>query len=274
VSGPVTDDVCIVTGAGSGIGQALAIRFASAGCRVVVSDIEEDGVAATVGQLPDPGRALGVTCDVCSSESTTELRERTLERFGSVHTVCLNAGVAPAGMLLDTGLDVWDWALDVNVRAIVRGLLEFGPRLVDQGHGHVLITASVAGVSDTPAGAAYSASKHAAVGIGAAARAEFAPHGVGVSVLCPGLTKTRIFESQRNRPAGMADPSIDNPIAGPMRDLVVNHGMSPDVVADIAYQAVQENQFLVFTSTDFDSAINARVDAVRQGFEWRDALDG
>jgi len=239
----------------------------------VVSDIEDDAVAATIGLLPDRGRALGVTGDVCSGLSMSELRERTLDRFGSVHTVCLNAGVAPAGMLLDTGLDVWDWALDVNVRAVVRGLLEFGPLLVDQGRGHVLLTASVAGVSDTPAGSAYSASKHAVVGIGAAARAEFAPHGVGVSVLCPGLTKTRIFESHRNRPAGMADPSIGNPIAEPMRDLVVNHGMSPDVVADIAYRAVLDDQFLVFTSTDFDVAINGRLDAVRQGFEWRDGLD-
>jgi NAD(P)-dependent dehydrogenase (short-subunit alcohol dehydrogenase family) len=268
------DKVCVVTGAGSGIGRAMALRFAAAGMRVALADIEQeplDRVAAELGG--DGDRVLGVRADVGSMQEMSDLRDATLERFGSVHVVCLNAGVAPVGGFLDTPLEVWSWVLDVNLRGVVHGAKAFAPILVEQGSGHIVCTASVAGLSDTPTLSAYGTSKHAVVGLAAALRSELAGFGVGVSVLCPGLIDTKIFESERNRPGGMADPSQDNPVSKQLRDLIATQGVSPDRVADVVHQAVLDNQFIVFPTSDLDELIKSRIAAIQQGMQWRDALD-
>jgi short-subunit dehydrogenase len=134
-------------------------------------------------------------------------------------------------------------------------------------------TASVAGLSDTSTLNAYGTSKHAVVGLGAALRGELAGSGVGVSVLCPGLIDTKIFESERNRPDGMDDPSQDNPMSKQLRDLIATQGVSPAQVADVVHQAVLDNQFIVFPTSDLDEIINSRIAALQQGMQWRDALD-
>ena len=207
----LTDKVCVVTGGGSGIGRALAHRFAAAGMRVAIGDIEAAALDSTVAGLGGDGdRVVGVRCDVRSVEWMQRLRDETVQRFGGVHLVCLNAGVAPVGRILDTPLDVWNWVLDVNLRGVIHGVHVFGPLLVEQGAGHIVCTASAAGLTDTPTLGPYGMTKHAVVGLAAALRGELAPHGVGVSVLCPGLINTRIFESERNRPDSMDDPSKDN----------------------------------------------------------------
>jgi NAD(P)-dependent dehydrogenase (short-subunit alcohol dehydrogenase family) len=265
-----TDKVCVVTGGAGGIGRALAARFLVAGMRVVVADVEADAIAAAVDALGADDRVLGVTHDVRSFEDTERLRDQTLDRFGSVHVVCLNAGVAPVGPMLETPPDVWEWVFDVNVRGVVNGALVFAPLLADQEAGHVVCTASVAGLTDTPTLPPYGVSKHAVVGLAASMRRELAERGVGVSVLCPGLIKTRIFESERNRPSDMVDPSDDNPTSKAYRDMI-DGGAPPAQVADVVYQAVLDNQFFVFPTRDLDALIEARLDDVRQGFEWRDA---
>jgi NAD(P)-dependent dehydrogenase (short-subunit alcohol dehydrogenase family) len=266
------DQVCVVTGGGSGIGRALATRFASAGMRVAIGDIESDALAKTVADLGGDGdRVLGVLCDVRSVDDNERLRDQAVERFGRIDVVCLNAGVAPHGNVLDTPPEVWDWLFDVNVRAVFLGVHAFSPRLVDQGSGHLVLTASGAGLGDTPGLGPYSATKHAVVGLAAALRHEFAPHGVGVSVLCPGLVNTRIFESERNRPAGMADPSERDPLTQLYRDALATQGAPPQRVADAVYDAVLDNQFFVFPTSDFDGAIEGRLLSIEQGRSWRDA---
>jgi NAD(P)-dependent dehydrogenase (short-subunit alcohol dehydrogenase family) len=272
--GSLTDKVCVVTGGGSGIGRALAHRFAAAGMRIAIGDIEASAIDATVAALGGDGdRVLGVRCDVRSVEDVQRLRDETVTRFGGAHVVCLNAGVAPVGRLLDTSLDVWNWVLDVNLRGVVHGIHVFGPLLVDQGLGHVVCTASAAGLSDTPTVGPYGASKHAVVGLAAALRSELAESGVGVSVLCPGLIETRIFESERNRPYGMDDPSKDNPISKQYREMLVANGAPPERVAEFVHQAVLDNQFFVFPTSDLDALIEARLADIRQGLAWRDAVE-
>jgi NAD(P)-dependent dehydrogenase (short-subunit alcohol dehydrogenase family) len=265
-----TGKVAVVTGGAGGIGSALAARFLSAGMRVVVADVDPDAIAAAVDALGAPDRVLGVTHDVRSLEDSQRLRDATLERFGSVHVVCLNAGVAPVGPLLETPAEVWDWVFDVNVRGVVHGALTFAPVLAEQGAGHIVCTASVAGLMDTPTLPPYGVSKHAVVGLAGGMRRELAESGVGVSVLCPGLIATRIFESERNRPAGMDDPSDDNPMSKAYRDMIVD-GAPPAQVADVVYQAVVDNQFFVFPTRDLDAMIEGRLADIRQGMEWRDA---
>jgi NAD(P)-dependent dehydrogenase (short-subunit alcohol dehydrogenase family) len=269
--GELRDKVCVVTGGASGIGRALARRFAAAGMRVAIADIETAALDATVAELGGDGdRVLGVRCDVRSVDDVVKLREQTVRRFGGVHVVCLNAGVAPVGPVLDTPLDVWTWVLDVNLRGVIHGVHVFGPLLVAQGAGHIVCTASAAGVSDTPTVGAYDASKHAVVGLAAALRSELVPSGVGVSVLCPGLIDTRIFESERNRPAGMDDPSRDNPFSRQYRELLATSGASPEQVAEFVCRAVLDDQFFVFPTADFDAMIEARIADVRAGLAWRD----
>jgi len=266
----LTDKVCLVTGGAGGIGRALVARFLAAGMRAVVADVEADAVAAAVEELGGDERVLGVTHDVRSLEDTQRLRDTTLDRFGAVHVVCLNAGVAPVGPGFDTPPEVWDWVFDVNVRGVVHGALTFGPLLAEQGAGHVVCTASIAGLTDTPTLPAYGVSKHAVVGLAAALRGELAGSGVGMSVLCPGLINTRIFESERNRPAGMADPSDDNPTSKEYREMIT-HGAPPMQVADVVFQAVLDDQFFVFPTRDLDALVEARLTDIRQGMEWRDA---
>ncbi len=194
----------------------------------------------------------------------------TLDRFGAVHVVCLNAGVAPVGPMLETPVEVWDWVFDVNVRGVVHGALVFAPLLAEQETGHFVCTASIAGVTDTPTLPPYGVSKHAVVGLAASMRRELAERGVGVSVLCPGLINTKIFESERNRPAGMDDPSDDNMMSKAYRDMIVD-GAPPSQVADVVYQAIVDNQFFVFPTRDLDALVEARIADIRQGMEWRDA---
>jgi len=266
----LTDKVCVVTGGAGGIGSALAARFLAAGMRVVVADVEPEAITTAVDGLGAGERVLGTTYDVRSLEDTRLLRDETLDRFGGVHIVCLNAGVAPVGAMFDTPSDVWDWVFDVNVRGVVHGALTFGPILAEQEAGHVVCTASIAGLTDTPTLPPYGLSKHAVVGLAAAMRRELAERGVGVSVLCPGLVNTRIFESERNRPEGMDDPSDDNPTSKEYRDMIT-HGAPPAQVAEVVYQAVLDNQFFVFPTRDLDALIEARLADIRQGMEWRDA---
>ena len=240
-----TDKVAVVTGGAGGIGRALAARFLDAGMRVVIADVEAAAVTSAIETLDAGDRLLGVTGDVRSIDDMHELRDQTLARFGGVHIVCLNAGVAPVGPTFDTPLDVWKWVLDVNLLGVIHGALAFGPVLVEQGVGHVVCTASIAGVTDTPTLPPYGVSKHGVVGLAAAMRRELAGSGVGVSVLCPGLINTRIFESERNRPEGMDDPSGDNPTSKAYREMIAD-GAPPAQVADVVYQAIIDDQFFVF----------------------------
>jgi NAD(P)-dependent dehydrogenase (short-subunit alcohol dehydrogenase family) len=266
------DRVCVVTGGASGIGLAMARRFARAGMKIVIGDVEQAALSAAVAGLGAEDRVLGLRGDVSSMDDMLALRDLATSRFGGVHVVCLNAGVAPTGTVLDSDLDVWEWVLDVNLRGVVHGAKVFGPVLREQGEGHVLCTASVAGLTDTGTVAAYGVSKHAVVGLAAALRSELATSGVGVSVLCPGAIDTKIFESERNRPVGMRDPSENNPISKQLRDLLATKGATPDRVAEVAYRAVLDNQFFVFPTSDLDAGIRKRLADIEQGFEWRNAL--
>lgn len=266
------DKICVVTGGASGIGRALARRFAAAGMQVVIGDIESGAIDSTVAELGGAGdRVLGVRCDVRQLEYVQLLRDETVKRFGSVHLVCLNAGVAPVSPIVDTPVDVWNWVLDVNLRGVFYGVHVFAPLLAAQGSGHIVCTASAAGLSDTPTMGPYAATKHAVIGLAAALRGELAPSGVGVSVLCPGIINTRIFESERNRPDSMDDPSRDNALLAQYRELVRHGGAPPEQVAEVVHRAVLDNQFFVFPTSDFDTFIESRIADVRQGLAWRDA---
>jgi NAD(P)-dependent dehydrogenase (short-subunit alcohol dehydrogenase family) len=267
----LTDKVCVITGGGSGIGRALAHRFAGAGMRVALGDVEPGPLKAVVGELGGDGdRAVGVECDVRSVEDVERLRHAAVDRFGTAHIVCLNAGVAPIAPLLQTSPDAWRWVVDVNLMGVAWGVHVFGPLLAAQGEGHLVCTASSAGLIDAPSLGAYSATKHAVVGLAASLRRELDGTGVGVTAVCPGLVNTKIFESERNLPSGMSDPSADDATTKGYRDMLTR-GDSPEVIAEQVHRAVLDDQFFVVPSPDMDPLIEARIELVRQGIAWRDA---
>src|SRR5262249_39698228 len=161
--GDLAGKACVVTGGGSGIGRALAHRFAAAGMRVAIGDIETSAVDATVAALGGDGdRVLGVRCDVRSVEGVPGLRDHTPTRCVRP-SARLTTAPPPRGRFRATPLDVGEWSLDVTLRAVVHGVHVFGPLLVEQGAGHIVCTASAAGVSDAPTVGPYGASKHAVV---------------------------------------------------------------------------------------------------------------
>ncbi|MEM9610729.1 MAG: SDR family NAD(P)-dependent oxidoreductase, partial [Actinomycetota bacterium] len=209
--------VAVVTGGASGIGAALARRFATRGMHVVVADIEEAAIAPVVGELADLGAAgaLGVVTDVTDAEAVQSLADRTVEEFGAAHVVCNNAGVAgsPETLSDDLHLPSWRWVIEVNLMGVIHGHAAFLPILKSQDEGHIVNTASMAG--HFPGHSAYSASKWGVVAITEGLFHQLGAGGskVGASCLCPGWVNTQILDSHRNRPEWAAPAPLEEPRA-------------------------------------------------------------
>lgn len=188
--------VAVVTGGASGIGRELALACAREGCRVVLADVDEQGMQATAQQIAPTGSAtLRVRCDVTRQPMLDELAQRTYERFGAAHLLFNNAGVAVCGPAWTTTLEDWKWVLDINLMGVVHGVRAFVPRMLQQGDEcHVVNTASVAGFLSLPGSSVYCVSKHAVVTLSECLhhdlRVERAR--IGVSVLAPAFVKTAI----------------------------------------------------------------------------------
>jgi NAD(P)-dependent dehydrogenase (short-subunit alcohol dehydrogenase family) len=252
--------VIVITGGAGGIGLALARRFRHAGMRVAIGDVEAAALDAAIDALGGGPDVLGVRCDVTALDDVHALRDAVLDRFGAAHVVCANAGVAPTGPIVGTTVDTWRWVMDVNVMGVVHTIDAFGAGLVAQGDGHFVLTASAAGLSTTPGLGAYSATKHAVVGIAATLRAELAGTGVGVSVLCPGLVRTGIFDSERNRPddaSSHADPATAEMLKG-----IISSGVDPDEIAEAVHAAVVEDRLFILPTADVAGMIRVRLDEV------------
>jgi NAD(P)-dependent dehydrogenase (short-subunit alcohol dehydrogenase family) len=254
--------VCVVTGGASGIGLAMAQRFQRAGMRVAIGDIEPGALTAAVDALGGDGdKVLGRACDVTSLADMHALRDAVYDRFGAAHVVCLNAGVAAVGPVIGTSIDTWNWLIDVNLRGVVHGIDAFGSGIEAQRDGHFVLTASGAGLVDTPTMGAYGATKHAVVGLAGALRAELRDAGVGVSVVCPGLVRTKIFHSERNRPDPNAVTHTDTVRVEMLRS-VLEHGADPATIADAVHDAVVANQLFVIPTSDMVGLVRARLEEV------------
>jgi NAD(P)-dependent dehydrogenase (short-subunit alcohol dehydrogenase family) len=257
--------VAVVTGAASGIGRALAEGLQTAGCRVVLSDVDGDALGTAVKELTGhPTPVLGVRCDVRSGPDVRALRDATSAAFGPADVVCLNAGVSPSGPVLATSEATWRWLMDVNLLGVTHGLTAFGPDLLSRGEGHIVITASVTGLVPTPSLGPYSAVKHAVVALAEVLRRELEGSGVGVSVLCPGVVRTRIHESERNRPAELEGPThTDRLVAERYREAVETSTVTAGMVAEAALAAIRRDRFMVFSDPDAPDMIESRADELR-----------
>jgi short-subunit dehydrogenase len=226
--------VAVVTGAAGGLGRALALELAHAGMDLALADIAEGALEHTAAELRATGRrVLSVPTDVSDPRALERLLARTLTQLGSCHLMCNNAGVFHAAPMLEASEAEWSRVIGVNLWGVVHGSRIFGAHFAAQGEGHLLNTASAAGLFPVPGMSAYSTSKYAVVGFSQQLRWELAPDGVGVTVLCPGVIKT-----QMARAAGVGLEHVDV-------DAMIRYAPSAERLAKQALRAITRNSPMV-----------------------------
>jgi NAD(P)-dependent dehydrogenase (short-subunit alcohol dehydrogenase family) len=258
-----------VTGGASGIGFALGQAFVGAGMKVMLADIEADALTSAVDRLRQAGgSAEGVVCDVADPASVEQAAEASYRAFGKVHVVCNNAGVAGGSGIDDISLDTWRWVLDVNLMGVLHGVRTFLTHLRAHGEGgHIVNTASMAGLESGLGFSPYGTSKHAVVAMSEGLAWQLAPLGIGVTVLCPDFVRTRIGESGRNRPRRYGSARALDP-ASPGGALVaaiaerLQSGLDPSDVAACALAAIRENELYVFTHPEARAGVDQRLAAI------------
>jgi NAD(P)-dependent dehydrogenase (short-subunit alcohol dehydrogenase family) len=259
--------VAVVTGAASGIGLATATRFAQLGMRVVLADIEREALDAAVSELRGQGHeVLGVETDVRRLDAIERLADETLSAFGQVNVVHNNAGVVRAGRLAELSVADWEWVLGVDLWSVIYGVKTFLPLIREAGEGHVINTASSAGLQASPEIGPYNVAKFGVVALTETLqlelRAEKSP--IGASVLCPGAIATRITESERNRPYA-ADETETNQRFQASASKIVGKGKSPKSVADRIVEAIRARQFWILTHPEWIDVLRKRVEGMEDG---------
>lgn len=262
--------VAVVTGAASGIGLAVSRKAAAEGMRLVMADIEEGPLKAAADELSAGGtEVLAVPTDVSERSSVQALCDGALERFGSVELLHNNAGVGAGGPLWEIPESDWRWVLGVNLWGVIHGIGVFVPHMVAQAEGHIVNTASLAGLISPPFMGPYNASKHAVVTISETLAKDLRTMGspVGVSVLCPGFVRTGIADSARNRPSwaqiSEEEAAGSEQLIAVLRGLV-DGGIDAEVVADAVFEAVQAQRFYILTHADSDGLVRLRTEDILQ----------
>jgi NAD(P)-dependent dehydrogenase (short-subunit alcohol dehydrogenase family) len=266
--------VAFVTGAASGIGNGIATALAQAGVKVMLCDIEEAALKAALEKLRATNADVeGVVADITVKENLQRAADETIARFGKVHILINNAGVGGGGGYGRWTDAVWDWTLDLNLRAVVWGVEIFGPLMEAHGEGgHIVSTASIAGLI-SGSSSAYSVTKYGVVALSEGLRREMATRGVGVSVLCPGLINTNILEYERNRPERFGSSVAAAPIdVGQQAGLdnfraSLKAGIDPLYVGELVREGIENDWFYIFTDNDFEPAIEARFATIKEGFD-------
>lgn len=262
--------VAVITGAGSGIGRALASACAGQGMHLVLADVDDAGLAATAELLAGAQRQIITRrCDVSDASEVEALADATYARFGATHLLFNNAGVSPAGpMWLSTQAD-WQWVWGVNVMGVVHGVQSFVPRMLEGGQpGRVINTASVAGLIPAAGFSAYVASKHAVIGASECIQLELQAAGaqVGVSVLCPGYVTTAIGRSERHRPGELAAANPKSAAyMGKMDEALQTAGLSPDAVAQTTLEAVRAGRFYILSHPEYLQQVRGHADDIVAG---------
>ena len=260
----------VVTGAASGIGAALAHRFADAGMNVVLADVDDDGLATVSAELGAKGvETLIRHVDVSQADEVTSLADAAVERFGSVKVVCNNAGVAPQADAWFGPLSTWEWVIGVNYLGVVNGIRAFLPHLVLGGGGHIVNTASLAGLYPG-LDPIYDSTKHAIVAVSeslykAMAMAELP---VGVSVLCPGWVNTAINRSDRSWPDRLGEKppkAATAQVMAPYLDVALAEGLTPAAVAEEVVQALAAEDFWIFPHKSWMPMVVRRWEDIAEG---------
>jgi NAD(P)-dependent dehydrogenase (short-subunit alcohol dehydrogenase family) len=268
----LSNKVAVVTGAASGIGLALANKFAGLGARLLLADVDQAGLAQLVERLASEGvEVVGRRVDVSDPEAVEDLAAFAFERFGAVHLLCNNAGVAPAGRqrhIWEIPMEDWSWTLGVNLLGLLHGIHSFIPRMIEGGEpGHVVNTLSVAALTSGAASPPYAVSKHAGLRATEALYSSLQAIGapIGVTALCPSVVNTRIFHAERSRPTELVpDGGIarERPELEAWYESKMQHGLAPEAVAEMVIEAIERQQFYLIPTQAFDEAIRHRAEAI------------
>jgi len=269
----VKGKVAVITGAASGIGRGMAESFAAAGMKLVLADVDAARLGDVARELEKTGaEVLPVKTDVSRQVEVDELARRALDAFGAAHVVCNNAGVAHGGVpTWESTLHDWEWIVGVNLMGVVHGVRAFTPLLLEQGEGHIVNTASMAGLISGGGNALYGVTKHAVVALSEALFNELAALDarVRVSVLCPGWINTQILQSslrnqpeavRHHRPEDRTSPEAE--IRRKMVESLLASGLDPRRVGDLVLDAIREERFWVLTHPQWKSMIRHRMENI------------
>ena len=256
--------VAVVTGGASGIGKGIARQLIGEGVRVVIADIERDALGRTAAEIG----AIGVETDVSNAASVEALAKEVRNRFGTVHIVCNNAGIGPMARVEDLTLDDWTWMLGVNLWGVIHGIHTFLPILkANPDGGHIVNTASMAGLDAPPRLGAYATCKFGVVGLTEVLAQELASQGskVGVSVLCPGTVRTNIGRSSRNRPARLADAGFED-VDIELEDNPAYRWITPDDAGAVVVRAIKNGYLYALTHPDWYDRVARRHERIADAF--------
>ena len=244
--------VAVVTGAASGIGFALAERFATEGMKIVMADVEGPALTSAAEALRSKAPAvLAVQIDVSRADEVERLACETYDRFGAAHVLCNNAGVEVIGAVHEHSLADWQWVINVNLWGVIHGVRAFVPRMLASGdEAHIVNTSSMAGLTTAPFMAVYDVTKHGVMALSESMYKEFQTTGapIGVSVVCPGLINTKIMRSSRNRPQDLAEEGKYGPMAQAFEQNLTGRladGYPPSVVAEQVVQGIRDGRFYI-----------------------------
>ena len=274
----VTGKVAFITGGASGMGLAMARSFSAAGMKVAVADIQQDALDRVGAEFKGANaNVITLKVDVTDRAAMEDAARRTEAAFGKIHVVCNNAGVAVGGPLDAMDYKDWDWVMGVNLAGVINGIQTFVRRIESHGEGgHIVNTASMAGHLPIPGLGVYNTTKYAVVGLSETLRADLAAKNIGVSVLCPGVVSTNIFDSGRNRPTALKG-DVDTSSLTLMTDVpeaeraarlaeLVGNALDPAVVGDMVLAAIQANDPYIFTHPDLKAMVDARTAAIGESF--------
>ncbi len=256
-----------VTGGANGVGIGLVRALLAQGCNVAIADIRRGSIDAALEALDNP-RALGVEVDVSSRADLARAADAVEAKFGVVTLLFNNAGVNLFQSIEESSYDDWDWIMGVNLHGPINGVMTFVPRMIraKQG-GYVVNTASMAGFLAAGVCGIYNTTKFAVRGLSGSLRASLAPHGIGVSVLCPGLVKSYIYASDEIRPEGLkAGAKPVNTEFVQRLAQVHEFGMEPDVIAARVLEAMREDRFHIFTHPEFRDELSEVFGEILQDF--------
>ena len=264
--------VAVITGGASGLGRAMADRFAREGMAIVLADVEPNALARAEAEMKAAGaKGIGVRTDVSKAAEVEALAQKTLAAFGAVHLLANNAGVAEGGSVWDNTVADWEWVLGVNVWGVIHGVRVFTPIMLKQeSEGHIINTASVAGLISPPGMGIYCVSKHAVVTLSECLHHDLAQKAAKLkcSVLCPAYVPTGIADSGRNRPAELSETrqktAADVALDASLKKAVQSGKLSAADVAQKVYEAVRDERFYILTHPKIKPSIQWRMEDILQ----------
>jgi NAD(P)-dependent dehydrogenase (short-subunit alcohol dehydrogenase family) len=257
--------VAVVTGGASGIGKGIARQLKAEGAQVIIADIEREALDHATREIG----VIGIATDVSDADSVQALAKEARNRFGTVHIVCNNAGIGPMAKVADMTLDDWRWMLDVNLWGVIHGIHAFLPILAaNPDGGHIVNTASMAGLDAPPRLGAYATCKFGVVGLTEVLAQELALEGsrVGVSVLCPGTVRTNIGRSSRNRPARLSSEVGFEDIDIELEDNPAYRWITPDDAGAVVVRAIKNGYLYALTHPDWYGRVARRHELIAEAF--------